>query len=159
MTMDIKRKIRRGEKEEIFRAYEAVRKNHTQFVCFPEDKVVITRMRGFMKRKEFRNELAALLNKHSLENVPNTPDYILADFLITCLDALDGAVNTRNIWHSAKDTRESEQLEQEQKPDDPFARLKELVSELPSDWSFSEHNLLISAIVEELLILKWEDVL
>ena len=42
---------------------------------------------------------------------------------------------------------------------DPLARLKELVSELPNDWSFSDDNLLISAIVEELLILKGEDVL
>ena len=42
---------------------------------------------------------------------------------------------------------------------DPLARLKELVSELPNDWSYSENNLLISAIVEELSRLKKEGLL
>lgn len=33
----------------------------------------------------FRDELQILINKHGIENRSNTPDYILADFLIKCL--------------------------------------------------------------------------
>jgi len=44
---------------------------------------------------EFEKELQALLNKYSLENGSDTPDYVLAGYLMTCLNAFDGAVNWR----------------------------------------------------------------
>lgn len=49
---------------------------------------------------EFKEELIALLNKHSLENGSNTPDYILADYVIACLKVFDETVNTRTSWYS-----------------------------------------------------------
>jgi hypothetical protein len=44
----------------------------------------------------FEAELAALINRHSKENGSNTPDYILANFLNTCLEAY----NKTNIWRA-----------------------------------------------------------
>lgn len=47
---------------------------------------------------EFREELEHLINKHSLENGSNTPDFILAQYLTDCLDAYDKAVQRRTEW-------------------------------------------------------------
>lgn len=46
----------------------------------------------------FRSELNELINRHSKENGSNTPDFILADYLIQCLQALDVAVSSRDSW-------------------------------------------------------------
>lgn len=46
----------------------------------------------------FRSELNSLINRHSKENGSNTPDFVIADYLIQCLQALDIAVNTRDRW-------------------------------------------------------------
>jgi len=47
----------------------------------------------------FQKELESLLNKYSQENASNTPDYILANYLITCLNAFDCAVNERYSFY------------------------------------------------------------
>lgn len=47
----------------------------------------------------FLQELTQLINKHSKENGSNTPDFILADFLSSCLDALDKANRQRQEWY------------------------------------------------------------
>lgn len=47
----------------------------------------------------FRKELAQLLNRFSMENASDTPDYLLADYLIDCLRALDTAVRARERWY------------------------------------------------------------
>jgi hypothetical protein len=43
----------------------------------------------------FERDLTTLLNRHSLENFSNTPDFVLARYLITCLDAFNEATNHR----------------------------------------------------------------
>ena len=35
--------------------------------------------------EEFKKDLCNLINKHSLENGSETPDHILADYLVSCL--------------------------------------------------------------------------
>lgn len=44
-------------------------------------------------------EIAATLNRASLENESNTPDWILATYLLKCLEAFDGAVRQRERWY------------------------------------------------------------
>lgn len=51
---------------------------------------------------EFRNELRDLMNRYSRESASNTPDFILADFLSSCLSAFDGAVVQRDKWRSSR---------------------------------------------------------
>lgn len=52
---------------------------------------------------EFRQELESLINKHSRENISNTPDFILAMFLVRCLEAYDQAVSDRSEWYGRSD--------------------------------------------------------
>lgn len=53
-----------------------------------------------MDKTAFTKELCSLINKHSMENESNTPDFILADYLIGCLDVFTSSVVNRGKWHS-----------------------------------------------------------
>jgi len=44
----------------------------------------------------FKKELTELINKHSLENESNTPDWILAQYLDRCLISYELAVGARD---------------------------------------------------------------
>jgi len=50
----------------------------------------------------FEKELQDLLNRHSKENESNTPDFILASFLVDCLDAYTSASSRRESWYGKK---------------------------------------------------------
>jgi len=50
-------------------------------------------------RSTFRRELAQLINKYSLENGSDTPDWILADYLADCLIQFNAAVKARAEWY------------------------------------------------------------
>lgn len=52
---------------------------------------------------DLRGELASLLNRWSMENGCNTPDHILAEYLLRCLGAFDTAVNERANWYGRHD--------------------------------------------------------
>jgi len=56
---------------------------------------------------EFRRGLVSLLNCHSKENASNTPDFILANFLIDCLEAFDNTVLAREAWYGRLREQES----------------------------------------------------
>jgi hypothetical protein len=51
---------------------------------------------------EFRKDIQDLINRHSVENGSDTPDFILARFLADCLEAFDSAVRTRDDWYGHK---------------------------------------------------------
>lgn len=55
----------------------------------------------------FARELAELLNRHSKENDSNTPDYILANFLIGCLESFNYGVHRRD-YHQNLDKQPGE---------------------------------------------------
>ena len=59
-----------------------------------------------MMEKTFEEDLRGLLNTHSAENRSNTPDYILANYILTCLNAFDDAVNERAKWYKHDEDRE-----------------------------------------------------
>lgn len=44
---------------------------------------------------EFKARLTTLINEYSLENPSNTPDFILAHYLMSCLNAFDDAYLAR----------------------------------------------------------------
>lgn len=48
----------------------------------------------------FKTELEDLINKHSIENDSNTPDFILANYINKCLINFADAVNARDCWYS-----------------------------------------------------------
>ena len=50
------------------------------------------------KRKSLTKEIEILINKHSRENESDTPDFILANYLMNCLAAYELAVGQRDTW-------------------------------------------------------------
>lgn len=60
---------------------------------------------------DLRTEIQVALNRHSAENGSNTPDFILADFLMSCLSAFDRTTVSREEWgkpaeHIVSDTED-----------------------------------------------------
>jgi hypothetical protein len=49
--------------------------------------------------KEFERDLEALINKHSIENECNTPDFIIARFMTDAYYSFVKAVNRRESWY------------------------------------------------------------
>ena len=62
------------------------------------------KVRGKRKMSKFEKELEALINKHSLENASDTPDFILAKYLCNCLRAFNLATNRRVNWYLPHDS-------------------------------------------------------
>src|SRR5574343_347139 len=52
---------------------------------------------------KFKKELEELINRNSIENGSNTPDFILADYLVDCLAAFDKATKQRTGWYNSTD--------------------------------------------------------
>jgi hypothetical protein len=52
-----------------------------------------------MSNLDFREEVEGVINKHSMENGSDTPDFILAHYLMKCLEAFDYAVVARETFH------------------------------------------------------------
>jgi hypothetical protein len=48
--------------------------------------------------KTFRLELTELINKYSLENGSNTPDFILGEYLLRCIENFDITLQQREQW-------------------------------------------------------------
>ena len=52
-----------------------------------------------MNTENFRKELKELINYHIMENGSNTPDFMLADYLIECLEAYNKITKDRETWY------------------------------------------------------------
>lgn len=48
---------------------------------------------------DLTTEIKDAINRHSRENVSDTPDWILAQFLIGCLETFEHAQRKRDEWH------------------------------------------------------------
>lgn len=46
-----------------------------------------------------RTDIETAINKNSAENGSNTPDFLLAQYLLDCLAAFDIAVQRRERWY------------------------------------------------------------
>lgn len=52
----------------------------------------------------FEQDLAALINRHTQEQGSDTPDFVLAHFLDSCLRAFDQGVRAREDWYEQRPT-------------------------------------------------------
>jgi hypothetical protein len=52
-----------------------------------------------MNKDEFRKDLEGLINRHSMENGSNTPDFMLSSYLVACLLAFDEITKARDKWY------------------------------------------------------------
>jgi hypothetical protein len=55
-----------------------------------------------MTTPTFQQELEQLVNKHSMENGSNTPDYILSAYLNQCLVTFNTCVDHREKWYGRR---------------------------------------------------------
>lgn len=53
-----------------------------------------------MNRDAIVREFAKIINIHCLENESGTPDFILAEYLVACLEAFNTNVNARKKWYA-----------------------------------------------------------
>ena len=51
---------------------------------------------------ELAEEFAKVINRSSRENISNTPDFIIGEFLESVLVALEEAINKRDSWYGKK---------------------------------------------------------
>lgn len=49
--------------------------------------------------KTFRSELETIINKYSVDNTINTPDFVLVKFIVDSLEAFNNATILRDKWH------------------------------------------------------------
>jgi len=54
----------------------------------------------------FEKELEHLINRHSKDNDLNTPDFILAQYIMSCLDAYTIAIQQNKKWHGGTNDQE-----------------------------------------------------
>jgi len=47
----------------------------------------------------FEEEIRAIINRRCLESISNTPDFILAEYLVRCLQTFDYFVNMREEYY------------------------------------------------------------
>ena len=47
----------------------------------------------------FKKAIESAVNECSMESGSNTPDYILANYLMNCFDAFNEATQQRETWH------------------------------------------------------------
>jgi hypothetical protein len=52
-----------------------------------------------IQERDFTKELTELLNRFSKENGSNTPDFILANYLISCLETYNSTIKEREKWY------------------------------------------------------------
>lgn len=52
---------------------------------------------------DLSRELSEVLNRHCAENGSNTPDWVLAKYLLDCLEAFDAAVKARAEFYGRMD--------------------------------------------------------
>lgn len=57
-------------------------------------------------REKVVREFAEVINKNSLENDSNTPDFILAEYLVHQLEVFNNLTVVRNRWYD-KNTHDS----------------------------------------------------
>ena len=59
----------------------------------------------------FRTELIKLVNRFNLEAESDTPDFMLADYMLLCLRAFDEATRLRDRWYGNSKPRPATQKE------------------------------------------------
>lgn len=73
----------------------------------PEDEV-----QRVLEDAGFEKELTSLINKYSMENTSDTPDFILSQYIEGCLVVFNRAVLQRDQWY--KDDAEAQGIGREQ---------------------------------------------
>ncbi len=52
-----------------------------------------------MSKSKFKKQLSDLINRNSIENGSNTPDFMLAEYLVDCLKTCEKITKSREKWY------------------------------------------------------------
>lgn len=55
------------------------------------------------EKRTFQQELESLINLYSMENGSDTPDFLLAEYMMDSLRAFNKAVSAREKWYGHSD--------------------------------------------------------
>jgi uncharacterized protein YlzI (FlbEa/FlbD family) len=67
-------------------------------------------------------EIEHLLNAYSIENMSDTPDFVLAGYLMDCLESWNKSVKARELWYG----REIKIRNEKQGDSDPPVEVSEI---------------------------------
>ena len=56
-----------------------------------------------LRWEEFVREIAKVVNRYSIENNSDTPDYILAEYMAGCLTVFENTLRNRNERNAPKE--------------------------------------------------------
>jgi hypothetical protein len=56
---------------------------------------------NLIQNEEFMKELTRSINKHNIDNELNTPDFILAEYVFSCLTVLQNQIRAKENWFGA----------------------------------------------------------
>lgn len=60
-----------------------------------------------VKEPTFHEELCSLINRRSMGNKSNTPDFLLARYMESCLKNYEETINLRERWYGRGNTNDS----------------------------------------------------
>ena len=55
-------------------------------------------MANLKNRSKFEKELISLISRYSQENVSETPDFVLAEYIMGCMKVYEQTVKRRDEW-------------------------------------------------------------
>lgn len=70
--------------------------------CVELDEEMLELIRREEEPKTFHQDLTAMLNHHSMENLSGTPDFILANYLHRCLETYNATILARAEWRGER---------------------------------------------------------
>jgi len=82
------------ERDELKQALERQEENYSK----KEQRNMIQRT-DRTRMKKFEEELAGLINSHSIENLADMPDFMLAGMLCRMIDAIGPSIKRNLDWH------------------------------------------------------------
>lgn len=63
-------------------------------------------MEKSIRNATFKDELTNLINRYSMENDSNTPDFVISEYLMNCLTDFNRALNIRDNWNGSNTIKE-----------------------------------------------------
>jgi hypothetical protein len=79
--------------------------------------------------ENFEKELESLINKHSMENASDTPDFILARYLYRCLQTFNDIIHKRENWYGREINELSERVKLQPKACKPAKTAEEIAQD------------------------------
>jgi len=79
--------------------------------CNPKIRSFYCGVGNCRPKGNFIDDLRIVINQYSIENDSNTPDFILAEYLNSCLDSFASAIQKREQWVSKDKNQIDEHLQ------------------------------------------------